>query len=270
MTRTLLTLAALVLGVYALYVGLLFVQQRAMMFPGAGVPIQRARMPAHGREIALPASFGSVRAIALRADRERAPAVLFLHGNYEFVDESLDAFEPLRRAGAHVLLLEYPGYAGSAGAPSQATLAESVRLAYDWLAGQPDVDAARISVFGRSIGTGPAAELLRERSPRAVVLMSPFASIAQFAREQFLWIPSFLIRDPFDNLTRVRAYAGPVLILHGRRDEIIPFTHGERLAAANPRARLVPLDCGHNDCPFFDDPRFLRTFVEFLRANDAL
>ena len=62
-------------------------------------------------------------------------------------------------------------------------------------------------------------------------------------------MPRALVRDPFDTLEALHAYDGPVLILHGERDGIVPFAHAEALHAAATRSRLVPLPCGHNDCP---------------------
>jgi hypothetical protein len=74
-----------------------------------------------------------------------------------------------------------------------------------------------------------------------------------------------LVRDPFDNLAALRRYPGPVLILHGRHDPVIPFAHGEALARAATRATLVEYPCGHNDCPP-DPQRFWRDIAAFLTA----
>jgi fermentation-respiration switch protein FrsA (DUF1100 family) len=83
-------------------------------------------------------------------------------------------------------------------------------------------------------------------------------------------MPPFLARDPFDNLGAIRDYQGPSLVFHGEQDEIIPFRHGVALAQASEgRARLVPLRCGHNDCP----PswgEFWRTVAGFLEEKGLL
>jgi len=101
--------------------------------------------------------------------------------------------------------------------------------------------------MGRSLGTGAITDLARSRPLRALVLQSAFTSIASFATRYLL--PGFLARDRFDNLEVLRDYPCPVLLIHGRHDEDIPYSHGERLAGASPTIELLSLECGHNDCP---------------------
>jgi fermentation-respiration switch protein FrsA (DUF1100 family) len=77
--------------------------------------------------------------------------------------------------------------------------------------------------------------------------LSTFSSVADMVKHYL--VPSALLLDDFDNVAVVRAFAGPVLLVHGTRDRVIGFAHSERLAAASPNARLLRLECGHNDCP---------------------
>lgn len=260
---------------YALYLGLLYGQQRGMMFPGTGMPWNGvgSGLPGAGPEgaqrVDLAASFGTVQAVYLPAKgaRSPAPAAIYFHGNAEFVDQNLHLLQALAAQGVHVLLPEFPGYAGTDGRPSRDSLAEAGRLAYDWLMAREDVDAARIIGIGRSVGSGPATELGAERPLAALVLMAPFTSVADFARR--LGAPAFLVRDRFDNRARVAAFEGPVLVMHGRLDGIIPHAHGEAVAEAARRGELVTLGCGHNDCPFFGTEGIAR-ITDFLRRAGLL
>ena len=86
---------------------------------------------------------------------------------------------------------------------------------------------------------------------------SAFTSARAFARQ--FGAPAFLVRDPLDTLAAVRRFPGPVLVLHGDHDEVVPFDHGRTLAATSPRATFRPLPCGHNDCarPWAEVRRFL-------------
>ncbi len=192
-----------------------------------------------------------------------APLVIFAHGNGELIDDWALAFEPLRRWGVGVLLVEYPGYGRSTGAPSQGSITASMTSAYDQMLKRPDVDPKRIVAYGRSLGGGAACALARERSVAALVLESTFTSVRPLARG-FL-VPGFLVRDPFDNLDVLRSYPGPVLIVHGEHDEIIPVAHAAALHAAAPRSRLELEPCGHNDCE-----RPWALVREFLRQNALL
>jgi fermentation-respiration switch protein FrsA (DUF1100 family) len=156
--------------------------------------------------------------------------------------------------------VEFPGYAGTPGAPALDTLHEASTLAFDWLARQPRVRPDAIAIAGRSIGGGPAALLASERKARALLLLSTFADLEEFAHGRLL--PAMLIRDRYDNAARVRALEAPVLVMHGRRDEIIPFAHAGRLAGEDS---VVALHCGHNDCAYLEGDAFAR-IARFLAA----
>lgn len=273
----LLMLGALLAG-YLCYLALLFVQQRSVMFPGASMDWDGVgqALPAQAEVVSIPASFGHIQGVLLRARQPQggdgqaaaapAPAAIYFHGNAEFVDQNVPLLEPLAAAGMHVLLVEYPGYAGTDGRPSRASLDEAALKAYDWLAARRDVDAAHIVVIGRSIGTGPAVALARQRPASAVVLLAAFGSLDDFAHR--MGAPAFLVRDRYDNLA-LRDYDGPVLLFHGRDDDIIPYRNSEHLLKAASNATLVPMECGHNDCPFFE-PRFMERLRQFLVESGVM
>jgi hypothetical protein len=176
-----------------------------------------------------------------------SPLVIFAHGNGELIDFWAEEFEALRRWGVAVLLVEYPGYGRSPGRPSEASVTAAMVAGYDWAAARTDIDAQRIVAYGRSVGSGAACALARERPVAALVLESAFTSVHRMARRYGL--PRLLVRDPFDNLAVVRQFPRPVLILHGEADEIIPVSHAHALHQAARSATLHLLPCGHNDCP---------------------
>ncbi len=254
MLRTLLSVVGFALLIYLAWLLLLFLQQKTMMFPGAGggAPDWQRILPPGGERWQLDTSFGQVDAVLLPSGTSPGPALLYFHGNGESVAQNLAAFDEFSRQGLHVLLVEYPGYAGSDGQPGMQTLNEAGEQAYDRLSADPRVDAARISVLGRSLGAAVAAELAVRRPVFSLVLLSPFTSVADMARG--FAAPAALLRDPFDNRASLANYRGPLLVIHGRRDRIIPVAHGEKLVAQVPGAQLIDPPCGHNDCPFFAAP----------------
>ena len=156
---------------------------------------------------------------------------------------------------------------GADGAPSLASIDEASKLAFDWLVLHPKVDASRIVAVGLSVGGGPAAQLSARRPVAALILLSTFSSVDEFARA--LYLPTFAVRDPFDNRARLRAFDGPAMIVHGTRDGVIPYAHATTLAQANPNAELVELACGHNDCGYFE-PGFASVLADFLRRAEIL
>ena len=200
-------------------------------------------------------------------DQPTYPLVIFAHGNAELIDFWARELSPLRRLGVGLLLVEYPGYGRSQGRPSQASITEVFVTAYDRIVKNPQVDPKRIILMGRSIGGGAACQLAAQRSTAALILMSTFTSAKAFAPKYL--VPGFLVRDPFDNLDVVRKFTGPVLLIHGQHDEIIPFSHGKRLQQSARQARLIAYPCGHNDCPPRKDV-FWKDIEGFLHQSGLL
>lgn len=245
-----LRIACVVVMAWLGWAALLYASQRGLVFPGAQLRAPPGTDPTGAERITVHPDGGRLDAFLLRAaGQARAPAILFAHGNAEFAVQNIRAFAPWRDAGLHVLLVEYPGYDGAPGAPSQASIDARWLAAFDWLAAQPFVDPARIVGFGRSLGSGPTAALAARRPLAAVVLQSAYADTRWFAHDRLL--PGFLVRDRWDNLSALRAYGGPVFAAHGRHDRVVPPRHAEALATL-PNVRMAWFDCGHNDCPWFD------------------
>ncbi|HEY6008235.1 MAG TPA: alpha/beta hydrolase [Geobacteraceae bacterium] len=264
-----LRIGAALAAAYACYGGLVFLSQRAIIYPGRTIRVPSVP-PAGVKPLWVETAAGRAEAWFFPAAGVAAgprPALLFFHGNGEVIDFLPAEAAWLRALGLHVLLVEYPGYGRSTGTPSETAITATAVAAFDLLVGRADVDPGRVVAFGRSLGGGAACALARQRPLAALILQSPFTSTRPFARQ--LLLPGVLVRDVFDNRRALRDYAGPVLIFHGRRDGIIPFAHGRELAAIARRSRFVPLDCGHNDCPP-DGEEFRRTFAGFLVAAGIL
>lgn len=251
--QTLLAYLAWTALIYGIYCGLLYFYQRKIIFPRDIIETPSKPPDTKGYEIiALETPAGGVETFFLPSRRaagagERMPAVIYAHGNAELIDFCLDKADMFTRMGMAVLLVEYPGYGRSAGKPSQKTITRVFTEAYDRLAARPEVDSGRIFFFGRSLGGAVVCALAQERTPAALVLMSTFTGIRSFAVRYL--VPGFLVRDPFDNLSVVKRFQKPILVLHGTADEVIPYAHGAALFAAAPHAEMVTYGCGHNDCP---------------------
>jgi fermentation-respiration switch protein FrsA (DUF1100 family) len=262
-----LALALLALALLAALAGCLLVRfERLLLFPGARAELAPDALERVGGEsVWLEHAAGRSEAFWLPAHglRGAAPLLVFAHGNAELIDHWLGEWEPLRGAGLSVLLVEYPGYGRSEGRTSEHSVTEALRAAYDWSLGQPGVDAERVVGYGRSVGGGAVCQLARERRLAALVLESTFTSVRDVARGR--GFPGFLVADAFESLEVVRRFAGALLVVHGERDEIVPFSHAEALHAAAPGSELLPLPCGHNDCP-----RPWRALLRFLSARGLL
>ena len=272
-----------VVAVLAALLGLLWLfQRRLLYFPTPGpVPPAASVLPGaedvtfettDGLRLAgwfVPARPGDP---ADRAGRAR-PAVLVCNANAG--DRSMRArlAAALARMGLAVLLFDYRGYGGNPGHPTEEGLAADARAALGYLEGRPEVDPERVIYFGESLGAAVALRLATERPPAALVLRSPFASLAEVGRRHYPVLPvSLLLRDRYDSAALAGRLDTPLLVVAGGRDQIIPASHSRRLFDAAPQPkRLVVLDgADHNDDELLAGPRLLAELRAFLDGVGGL
>jgi pimeloyl-ACP methyl ester carboxylesterase len=258
---------------YLAYCCFLFLIQRQILFPRYLIPSPAAsndKQTAY-EKIWLETEFGRVESWflppACGPASKPAPAVIFGHGNGELIDYWPADLKPFTHLGIGCLLVEYPGYGRSDGKPSLESIKKTFVAAYDKLAARRDVDAKRIILFGRSLGGAAICTLAAERPSKALILMSTFTSIRSFAKKYL--VPSFFIRDPFDNLAVTEAYTGPILLIHGKHDTVIPFSHGVKLHQAAPHSKFIVYNAGHNDCPP-NWNQFWQDITLFLQEADII
>jgi pimeloyl-ACP methyl ester carboxylesterase len=265
------TFVRIVLGLlvgYGVYCLLIFFFQRYLIFPRYAIDVPASVADRDdGRETwwieteteRVEAWFFPPAGKGPRSDP--APAVIFAHGNAELIDIWPEELRGFRAMGFGLLLVEYPGYGRSRGAPSQKSVTATFLKAYDRLAARPDVDPRRIVLFGRSLGGGAVCTVATQRPSAALILMSSFTSIRSMSRVYF--VPPFIVRDAFDNMAVLGRYQGPVLVIHGRYDDIVSYEHGKALAKAAKGSKLITYECGHNDCPM-DWPVFWKDVQDFF------
>jgi uncharacterized protein len=240
--------AILLTALYAGYLSLLYIWQDEILFPGTKNQVAAEPPHAQGAEVLkISTATGNVEAIFLSAtvltSSARQPLVIFGHGNGEVIDYWLTALNGFRDRGIGVLLVEYPGYGRSTGSPSEESIRIAMDSAYDRIATDSRVDRTRIFGFGQSLGGGAICLLAKDRPLRAMILQSTFSSLDIFAAGY--WAPAFLLHSHFNNISTVSQFAGPILVIHGRQDRLIPLEEGRRLAAASPKSVFKIYDCGH-------------------------
>jgi uncharacterized protein len=240
-------------GLYILYSGCLYVFQHAVMFPGMRTleGVEPPDLPDGAERFWVRVDEQPVEGWFLPPTDEaieKAPLVIFAHGNAELIDFFKDRFQVFRENGLAVALIGYPGYGRSKGSASESSLTDTFTHAYDVLIARENVDADNVILIGRSMGGGAVCLLAARRPSTALVLVSTYESMIAMSRRYL--VPSFLVRSPLDNISVVRKYANPVLVLHGPDDRIIPYPHGVALSEAASDGTLWTYEnVAHVDCP---------------------
>ena len=202
---------------------------------------------------------------------EAAFTILYSHGNAEDLGHLAPLLQELQRAGFAVLAYDYRGYGLSSGGPATAGGAyRDLRAVYRHAVEDLRIPPRRLILLGRSVGSGPATELAAREPVAGLILESAFTSAFRvMTRVQLLPF------DRFPNLRHIRKVTSPVLVIHGRRDEVIGAWHGQRLfdAARDPK-RLVWVErAGHNDLIAVAGASYwgaLRSFAEMVQQHQAI
>ncbi len=236
-------LGALALA-YAAGVGGLYLAQDRFIYPAP----QTRHAPAQGFTAeTLTTEDGLALQAHWRAPTVGRPSIVFFHGNGGSLALAAQETQGFAAQGYGVLLVEYRGYGGNPGSPSEDGFYRDGRAALAFLAKQ-DIAPERTVIIGHSLGTGTASQMAKEVTPAALILLAPFTSLPDAAAEAMPFVPArLLVNARFDNLAKVPALKLPVLIMHGTADRVVPFALGERLAKVAPRGTFRPLPgAGHN------------------------
>ena len=191
------------------------------------------------------------------------PLLIYFGGNAE---ESSWMLEELRQVpGVSWLIVSYRGYGLSEGSPGETALIADALQWFDHAATLPGVDAKRVFVFGRSLGSGVAVALAAERPVAGVILVAPYDSLAAVAKRYYWYLPvDLLLKHRFDSIGKAPKLQRPLLCLIAERDDVIPPEHAERLFAAwgGAKQKVLLAGAGHNGTD--DDPAFWPTIRKFL------
>ncbi len=178
--------------------------------------------------------------------------------------------EALRARGLAVLLFDYRGFGDSTGHPSESGLLADARAARAWLLRRGDVDPRRVVYVGESLGTGVAVQLASEQAPAALVLRSPFTSMADVGAVHYPFLPvRWLVRDRYASIEYIGRVSAPVLVVAGDRDAIVPIRQSRALYEAIPfrKAFVTVPGADHNDAALVHGPLFVEAIVRFLQGQ---
>jgi fermentation-respiration switch protein FrsA (DUF1100 family) len=263
--KTLLIVAMLYLAVVAV---LFFCQRTLLYHPHASKPaFGDTKLEVRRKTVCLQTADGlTLHAWYFTGERKGAPAILFMHGNSANIGAAFSVPRFLIDAGYPVMMLEYRGYSGNPGTPTEAGLIDDARAAVAYLNDHGVADS-NVVLFGQSLGTGVAVRIAAEHQVRAIILRSPYTSIADVAAASFPFVPArFLVLDRFDSLALIGFNRAPLFVYHGDKDTLVPIELGRTLfsAAHQPKTWMTVQDAGHNDVQSLAAESAVLTFLSGL------
>jgi len=256
-------LKILAFGVVALlagYIGicwLLYAQQDRLLYPGAA-----DSDPPGFAALRIPSGSAVLKVWALHTTQ--GPALLYFGGNGEDLAADLPDFDKAFPDRA-IYFMNYRGYGGSTGTPSESALIADAQITYDLIRKTHE----KVSVMGRSLGTGVATALAATRGVEKVVLVTPYDSVVGVAAERYPWAPvRWLIKDDYNSVKRISAVRAPILVVIAENDDSIPRAHSDALVAAIPSAlrhSVVIPNGTHNDLGDYQE--YLKLVRDFLSED---
>lgn len=251
------------LSYLAMLTYLFIFQRRLLYFPDRSHPFL-AGLPQLGvREVALQTADGLSLSSWFLPPPDGGPAIAYFHGNGGNIAYRADRLMRFARAGYGVLLVEYRGYGGNPGNPSEAGFNADADAASEFLRRQ-GIAGERLVLYGESLGSAVAVRLAATQKIAALILESPFTSIAALAQVHYPLVPAALLMwDRFDALAKIGEVTAPILFLQGGRDRVVPPRFGQELFDAAPglKQHWFAADAGHEDLVRFGA---LDAVVEFI------
>ena len=155
--------------------------------------------------------------------------VLFLHGNAGSLENRIHKVNHFKNMDINFLLISWRGFNGNKGKPTESGLYEDARSAINWLASK-GIKENNIIIYGESLGTAIAIEVAQNKNFAGIILESPFTSMIAAGKSVYPYLPiKYLLKDKYESDKKIKNINCPILIMHGKADNIVPFHMGEKM-----------------------------------------
>ncbi|KRX08467.1 hypothetical protein PPERSA_12948 [Pseudocohnilembus persalinus] len=193
----------------------------------------------------------------IKADTPSPYFLIYFHGNGEDINQSIDLLDHIRiNLNVNILAMEYPGYGVYKGSPNDKIIQEDAEIVYQYLRNDFNLSPKQIILLGRSIGSGVATYLASKQQIGALILVSAFTSIRGVTENLVGTFASYLVKERFVNKENIKNVEAPVLLIHGKKDKLVPYQHSEILKenCKNKNSQiLLPDQMTHTEFDFTDD-----------------
>ena len=183
----------------------------------------------------------------IKKDLDKFKTILIFHGNAGNLFNRVYKLNELNKLDVNILLISWRGFSGNKGKPTEKNLYHDAEEAIKWLNNQ-GVISKNIILYGESLGTGVATELGTSNAFGGIILESPFTSIANAAKIYYPYLPvNIILKDRYDSIGKIKNITIPILIMHGKKDNIVPQKMGLELyeKANQPKFSYFPENDDH-------------------------
>jgi len=223
-----LTTSAIV--IYLILLTLIFINQRKLLY-----------LPSENNYLDDPINFTyneffievdqevKIKSWLIEKDLKKYKTILFLHGNAGNLFNRSYKLNRLNELNLNVLIISWRGFSGNLGKPNETNLYGDAKKAVKWL-NDKGVESKNIILYGESLGTGVAVEIGQSNNFNSIILESPYTSMVKATKIYYPYLPvKFLLKDKYDSEKKIKNIKTPILIMHGKKDNIVPFYMGKKL-----------------------------------------
>lgn len=202
----------------------------------------------------------------------RKETFLFFHGNAGNISDRLDNVVKLVKTGFPVFIFDYRGYGKSLGSPTEKGTYKDASAAWKVLIEQKRVVPSDVILFGRSLGGAIAVDLAVKKKPGFVILESTFTSVRELSSTILPLFPQIIVPDIYPSIRKIGSVKSPVLFIHGTRDSLIPFRHGQKLyeKAGNPKDFYAVEGGDHNDTYIVAGTEYFERLTTFIDTGGQM
>ena len=165
----------------------------------------------------------------VKKDFKKFKTLVLFHGNAGHLSNRIYKINELNKLNINILLISWRGFSGNKGSPTEKNLYQDAKAAIKWL-NEQKIENEQIILYGESLGSGVAIEIAKKNNFNGIILESPFTSIENSAKIYYPYLPvKLLLKDKYDSISKIKMINIPILIMHGKKDDVVPFAMGKEL-----------------------------------------
>jgi len=220
----------LILIVYLIVtLGLYIFQRKLLYYPNFNSPLKGDGLIHSFENINIKTKYNIILKGWFHLKDPKKKTILFFHGNAGTLDSRIYKLNFLGNLDVNFLIIAWRGYSGNSGKPSEFGLYQDAKSALNWL-NSKGITEDKIILYGESLGTSVAIEVGQNKDFAGIILEAPFTSMIDIGKKHYPFFPvKFLLKDKYESVKKVKNLKSPLLVMHGKKDKIVPFYMGEKI-----------------------------------------